>query len=232
MTATIGYTSLGMLSRFNLIAGRPDRVTDPSATDAVPDAVKWMYLADGEQYTMGRISAINAKIFYGTPQPLSTSDGGYTYIFGYDDNGNLTFPMGRTSIFTTLACLPGFALRPGYDYLDQGTSIRCVNNVPITGPLYWYGLQPTDQMSETNQPVLQPAPANVLSVYKAVASFAESANIRNGPLSDRMTVRFEREFAPIMTAVRKHLRGSGSGTRLLGPWAAAFGTSLSTSAVA
>lgn len=228
MTATIGYTSTGLLSRFNLWAGRPDSVTNPSAVDAIPDAVKYMYLADGEQYTIGRISSISAKILYGAPRAMQTSDGGLTWTFGYDDDGNLMFPMGRTSIYTALACLPSFALRPDYDYLDEGTRIRCMNNVPITGPLYWYGLQPTGQMSATNQPVLQPAPMNVLSVIKAVAAFAEAGNIRNAALSDRMTLRYEREFGPLMTLVRKHLRGSGPGGRLLSPFAAAFGPSLST----
>lgn len=221
-------TSAGCLSRFNIYAGRPNTVP---TSDVIPDTTKFIFLADAEQFTITRISSIKANILYGAPLPMFTSDGGYTWNFGYDDDGNLMFPLGRTQIVQSLQMIPGGALRPEFDYLDQGTTIRCVNNTPITGPLYWYGLQPTGLMSATNQPVLQPANLNMLTVVKAVADFAESANVRNAALADRMLLRYEREFGPACTMIRKHLRGSGPGGRLCSPFAAAFGTSLSTAMV-
>lgn len=206
--ATLGYDSPGLLARFNLWSGRP-------TADAISNDTKYTYLADAEQYVLMRLSPIVAKVLYDAPTALTSTDGGFTYTFGTDEDGNALFPLGRTKIFTSLTCVPDYALQPGVDYLDEGTRIRSVNDAPLAGPLYWYGLQPIGQMSAIVDPVLQPPPMRTLIVVKAVADFAESANIRNAALADRMLVRFEREFGPQMTMIRKHLQGSQRGRWLV-----------------
>lgn len=214
--APLGYDAPGLLGRFNLMAGRPN--TTPT-TDAIADDTKYTYLSDAQQYTLTRLSSIVAKVLYGAPALLSTNDGGYTYTFGQDADGNNAFPLGRTGIFTSLAAVPDYPLQPGVDYLDEGTRIRGVDNMPITGPLYRYGLAPIEAISQFGDPVLQPPSSRMLIVIKAVADFAESANIRNGPLCDRMTLRYEREFGQTCTMLRKHLRGGRCW--LLSPYGAA-----------
>lgn len=208
-----GWESSDLLARFNLVAGRP-------TVDSISNDTKYQYLADAEQEIIGRIASIAPKVLYGAPQLLTTADGGLTFTFGTDGNGYPLFPIGRTSIYPSLSAIPGGAWNPGIDYLDEGTTIRMPNNTPFTGPLYWYGITPTQQMSATVQPVLMPPPLRMLDVVQAVKNFAESANVRAPDLANRMALRLEKEFGEGMTMLRKHFsRGGGSG-RLLFPWGA------------
>lgn len=210
--AGTGWQSSDLLTRFNLIAGRS------STGDAILDPTKYQYIADGEQYTITRIASIKPSILYGAPAALTTTDGGYTFTFGTDGNGYALFPMGRARIFPSLAAIPSAPWNPGTDYLDEGVQIRMPNNTPYTGTLYWYGLTPTQQISATVQPMLQPPEIRILDVIQAVKNFAESAGVRNAVLADRMTVRYEREFGDAITMLRKHFKGGGGLGRLLMPW--------------
>jgi hypothetical protein len=206
-----GWQSSDLLARFNLLAGRP-------TVDAITDATKYQYIADGEQYTIGRISSIKPSVLYGAPAQMTTADGGLTYTFGTDGNGYPLFPMGRATIYPSLSAIPGYAWTPGIDYLDEGITIRMPNNTPYAGPLYWYGITPSQQLSASVQPVLMPPPIRILSVIDGVKNFAESANVRNAELADRMATRFEKEFGEAMTLLRKHFSGGGGLGRLLVPW--------------
>lgn len=208
--AGTGWQSSDLLARFNLLAGRP-------TSDSITDVTKYQYLADGEQYTLNRIAGISAKTLYGAPAQMTTADGGQTYTFGTDGNGYSLFPMGRAHIYASLNAIPGGAWVPGIDYLDEGTQIRMPNGTSYAGPLYWYGLTPTQQMSATVQPVLMPPSIRMLDVLKAVESFAQSA-VRNENLADRMEKRYEREFGDAMTLLRKHFASGGGMGRLLYPW--------------
>lgn len=207
--AGTGWDSADLLTRFNRTAGRP-------TADSIDDPTKYQYLADAEQYLIQRIAGISAKTLYGAPTLMTSADGGYTYTFGVDGNGYALFPLGRARIYNSLAAIPGYALRPNVDYLDEGVTIRGPNNTPIPGPLYWYGLTPIQQMSATVQPVLMPPSARICIVLKAVESFAESA-IRNPALADRMTLRLEKEFGQTMTMIRKHFAAGGAMGHLLAP---------------
>lgn len=213
--AGTGWSSADLLSRFNLLAGRP---TGSGAVDSIDDPTKYQYLADAEQYVITRIAAIKPSILYGAPQALTTADGGLTFTFGTDGNGYELFPMGRAQIYPSLNAIPGYAWQPGIDYLDQGTSIRMPNNTPYAGTLYWYGITPTQQLSAIVEPVLMPPSSRQLIVIYAVKTFAESANVRNADLADRMSVRFELEFGQNATMWRKHFSGGGGLGRLLVPW--------------
>lgn len=208
--AGTGWQSADLLSRFNLLAGRP-------TSDSITDATKYQYIADGEQYTIGRISSIAPKVLYGAPAALTTTDGGLTFSFGTDGNGYALFPMGRARIYPSLSAIPGYAWTPGVDYLDQGTTIRMPNNTPYTGTLYWYGITPTQQISASVQPVLMPPEIRMLDVLYAVKNFAESG-VRNAELADRMALRYEVEFGTAMTMLRKHFSSGGGLGRLLMPW--------------
>jgi hypothetical protein len=209
MTAT-GWQSVDLLTRFNRLSGRP-------ATDAVTPATKYGYLADAEQYVIGRIAAIKPSILYGVPTALTTADGGLTFTFGTDGNGYPLFPMGRATIYPSLNAIPGGAWVAGRDYLDEGATIRMPNAVPYTGTLYMYGITPTQQISADVQPMLQPPPIRMLDVLWAVKTFAE-AGFRNTEMADRMELRFEREFGQAMLMLRKHFATGGGLGRLLYPF--------------
>lgn len=209
--AGTGYQSSDILRTFNQLTGRP-------ATDPIDDPTKYTYLANAEQYILTRIAGISAKCLYGAPTQLTTADGGFTYTFGTDGNGYPLFPIGSAHVYNSLTAIPTYPLTPGRDYLDEGVTIRGMNGQTIPGPLYWYGLTPTQQMSASVQPILQPPPVRVLIAVKGAEDFANSAGVRNAVLADRMQQRFEVEFGQAMVMIRKHFRGGGAMGRLLAPW--------------
>lgn len=194
-----GWGSADLLQRFNLMAGRPD-------ADALSDPKKYMFLADAQQSVFSKIASIVPRVLYGDPQPLATTDGGYTWQFGVDGDGYPLFPMGKVGIYPNLNAIPQYAWTPGIDYLDEGTQIRIPNNQVWSGQLYWYGITPPAEMSATVQPILQPPAARVLIVIEAVRQFAESY-ARNPDLENMMAQRWARDWGPWMTAIRTHFRG-------------------------
>lgn len=211
-----GWESADLLTRWNRAVGRPD-------TDALKDVTKYQYLADAQDAIITRIASISAKVLYGAPKPLITTDGGYTYTFGVDGNGYPLFPMGPAKIFNSLTAIPDYPLIPGVDYLDEGTTIRGPNNLPIPGPgpLYWYGLTPPARMSATVQPILQPPPFRICIMLKAASDWAQTQGVLNANTVDRYEGQYEREFARNMTQVRKHFQAGGAIGRLLLPYGAA-----------
>lgn len=213
--AGTGWTSNDLLARFNQLSGRGS-----ITADSVTPEVKFQFLSDAEAYTIDRLAAIPAcaKSLFGAPAALTTSDGGYTFSFGTDGNGYALFPLGSAGIYPSLTSIPGGAWMPGIDYLDQGTTIRMPNNVPYTGTLYWYGVTPRQQMSATVQPVLNPPPIRMLIVRRAVATFAETGNIRNEALANRMAALYEKELGEAATLLRKHFKNGGAMGRLLFPY--------------
>lgn len=191
------------------------------ATGAFSDTDKYTLLADAQEYTIGRIASIAPKVLYGAPQQLTTNDGGLTFTFGVDDNDEPVMPIGRATIYDSLNAIPGGAWVPNVDYLDEGYQIRMANNRSYTGNLYWYGIQTPNRIDGTgnNEPVLFPHHARILYVIKAVADFTE---YRNPALSDRMLVRYEREFGQVMTELRKHFASGGAMGQLTIPWSPAL----------
>ena len=207
-----GYESSDMLRWFDRWAGRN------ASSDTISPAVKFDYLADAQDYVIQRIAAVSAKTLFAAPYQLTTADGGLTFTYGTDANGYALFPMGQTGIYPTTSSIPGGAWTPGVDYLDEGTTIRMPNAVPYTGTLFAYGLQMAPRMSQDVQPVLMPPSIRMLIPRRAVAMFAESGNIRNEALANRMSVEFEKEFGDTMTLLRKHVKTSGTMGRMLMPW--------------
>ena len=195
-----GWNSADLLRRFNVLAGRPD-------ADGMTPAKKFAYLADAQDSVLTKIASIVPNVLYGAPAALTSSDGGYTWTFGTDGDGYELFPIGKAHIYPDLQSIPTAPLRPGIDYLDEGTRIRMPNQVPWDGTLYWYGITPPGLLSATVAPVLQPPSARILIVIEAVMQFAESAG-RDPNLADQMRVRWARDWGPSMTMIRTHLRGT------------------------
>ena len=211
-----GWESADLLTRFNQMAGRPS-----TEGGTLTDTIKYQYLADAEEYTIGRIASIAPKVLYGAPVALTTADGGLTFTFGTDANGYSLMPLGRATIYDSLASIPGGAWAPGVDYLDEGATIRMPNNRTFTGTLYWYGISPPHRLDASNQPVLLPPHARMLYVIKAVADFAGNG-VRNAVLEERLLERYEREFGTVMTELRKHFSAGGAMGALAVPWSPAM----------
>ncbi len=201
-----GWESSDLLAMFNRMAGRP-------SSDAITDSSKYARLAEAQSSIITKIAGVAPKPLYGDPTLMTSSDGGYTFTFGLDGNGYPLFPTGKARIYIDLVSIPNAPLRPGVDYLDEGTQIRMPNNMPWGGTLYWYGITPPELMSATVQPVLQPPTARILIVIEAVREFAEEFG-RNEKLMASMDRRWDREWGPTMTMIRTHFRGGGALTML------------------
>lgn len=206
--AGTGWDSSDLLTRFNVLAGRP-------AADSITNVQKYQFLSDAEQYVLTQIEGIVPRVLYGPPVQLVSADGGYTWTFGTDGDGYALFPSGKAGVYQDLSCIPDYPLIPGVDYLDEGTQIRMPNNTTWNGTLYWYGITPPQELSDTVQPILQPPASRILIVIEAVRSFAEAYD-RNPGLVTAMTNKWNRTFGPQMTAIRTHFRGSQMAGRGLG----------------
>lgn len=210
------WDSADLLSRFNRTAGRP-------AADAITDATKYQIGAEAQQSVLAKIAGIAGRVLYGPPQQMTTSDGGYTFTYGLDGDGLPLFPLGKGGIFPSLNAIPDYPWTPGVDYLDEGTQIRMPNNMQWSGSLYWYGITPPAELSATNQPVIEPPAARILIVIEWVRIFAEDYD-KNPGLVASMERRWDREFGPWMTQLRRHIRGGGrlgplvTPTGIGGPW--------------
>lgn len=177
-----GWESTDLLALFNSYAGRP-------TTDAITDAQKYARLARAQNRVIGLMSAVCPNslyphVAYGSIPTLTTTDS-QIYTFGTDAEGYAKFPMGKGGIFASLNDIPNGPLRPGVDYMVEGTQIRAPNNGTLPATLYWYGIGQPEDIDATVQPVLTPEASRELIVVDAVRSFAREFN-RNLPLADTM----------------------------------------------
>lgn len=210
------WQSSDLLSRWNRLAGRP-------TADAMSNTEKYQRLADAQESVLSKIAGIVPNVLYGAPTAMTTADGGYTWTFGTDGNGYPLFPLGKAQIYQSLDAIPNYPWIPVRDYLDEGTQIRIPNNMQWSGTLYWRGITPPQEMSDTVQPILQPPSARILIVIEAVRTYAEEVD-RNSGLADRMQAKWDSEFGPAMTMIRKHFRGARGLGPLTTPWGRPLGS--------
>ena len=197
-----GNSSADLLAMFNRLAGRPD-------SDAITDPEKYQWLADAQQTVVSEIAAIAPHVLIGAPIAMTTADGGQTWTFGTDVNGNAILPLGKTGVYPSLVSIPDDPWAQEFDYLNEGTRIRLPGNASYPGPLYWQGITPPVDLTATVQPVLNPPAARELIAIKAVKDFAESAE-QNQALAAAMAARWAHAFPRWMLALRTQFRSGGA----------------------
>jgi hypothetical protein len=203
--AGTGYQSSDLLAAFSVASGIP------SASTTVTDATKYGYLAQAQDQIILEIANTVGNVLWGNPTLMTSADGGYTYTFGTDGNGYSLFLLDG-HIYPDLNAIPSTPWVPGQDYIDEGITIRSLNNVPFSVAPYFQGITTPAAMSASVQPVLYPPYARILIPIRAVQNFAEYGK-RDFDLATRMQARWDREWGQIVTQMRKHLRGM----RLLRP---------------
>ncbi len=176
------FDSAWCLARFNQFAGRP-----PS--DSITDAAKYLRLTDAQNHVIALMAgvcpnALYPQVAYASLPTLTTTDN-KVYTFGTDANLYAKFPMGHGGIYTSPNDIPDSPLRPGRDYMVQGTSIRSMNNTTLPATLYWYGIGNPADMDATNQPAIFPEAARELIVIEAVRQFGKEG-VRNPALVGAM----------------------------------------------
>jgi hypothetical protein len=168
-SATELWSSPDLLRRCKQHARRP--ATDTSVTDDI--WYDWMTEAQTEVFhdLFSRYPALqtSAAIL------MTSSDGGYTYTFGTDIDGDPLFPMGFAEIFPNLRSIPDSPLVPGSDYEVEGYLIRIPNGRTRTfadGPYARFVTMPDQAVNDDTNPLLYPKEARILLVWKALASWA------------------------------------------------------------
>jgi hypothetical protein len=108
-------------------------------------------------------SATNTLTF--TPDPN-------VFTFGADGDGNAILPIGTVEVYGSLAGIPGGALKPGVDFLIEGTRLRGLNNQPWAGPgPYVRYIVPPTKISATVAPTLQPVQMRECCIYDAATTY-------------------------------------------------------------
>lgn len=162
------YDSADLLARCKRKARRP--ATDESygtadwysdLTEAQADAIAWLVTR-----------APDAQ--YGAPVLLTSTDGGATYGFGTDGDGEAEFPIGHCEIYASKRHIPDEPLEPMVDFVLEGTKIRIPADSTrafADGPYARFVLLPR-KIDASNQPTLRPKTARMACVYGAVKRWA------------------------------------------------------------
>lgn len=167
MTATT-WTSADLLARFKTQANLP------TTSEVVSDATIYDYLTLAQEHCYGLWAQHFPNVLYGAPSLMTTSDGGYTYVFA-----SAAYPMGQVEI---RASRSGALLVPcndwdGGDYVPEGNQIRIPNGKSRTfsaGPYARFMAQP-GKISAADEPTLNPPFARILIVYHALYLWANQA---------------------------------------------------------
>jgi len=195
-----------LLGHFDRLAGRPE-------SDQITPETKYLWLSEAQQEVVADIAARHPESLYPIGATLMTStDGGHTFGYGTDVDGNPVFPIGKTKIYTSPSAVPDCPLNPGWDYLEEGSRIEIPNGLTRAGPLYWRGVTPPGDIDATHPPLLQPPPARELITFYAVKNFGQAGNI-NPDMAGQMMELIARSFPRWMLIYRNQYAGGGA----LGP---------------
>src|SRR5690242_14258040 len=109
-SATELWSSPDLLRRCKQHARRP--ATDTSVTDDI--WYDWMTEAQVEVFS--DLFSRFPDHQWSSPVLLTSPDGGYTYTFGTDVDGDPLYPMGFATVYPNLASIPDSPLVFGEDY--------------------------------------------------------------------------------------------------------------------
>lgn len=199
------YDSASLLALCKLFAKRPT----VDATTSDPDWYTFLSLAQQDTYKDIEVRCPAALV--GAPAALTTSDS-KTFTFGTDGNGYAIVPWGHARIYDSLEAIPTAPWQEGTDYTYEGTSIRIPHNATYSGTLYGQWVTQPSDISAATQPSLQPGPARILLVYKAVELWAATGGIRPA-LEETMGRRYMSGLAQWLLAWRSTPGSATSGGR-------------------
>jgi hypothetical protein len=163
------WSSPDLLRRVKQYARRP--ATDTSVTDDM-----WYdFMTEAQVEVFDDLFSRFPQAQWGAPSLLQTLDGGYTYQFNDDPDGDPSYPMGMTEVYPDLRSIPDSPLIYGEDYELEGYLIRIPGNRSRTfadGPYARFVSRPDQAITEDLNPALFPKEARMLLVWKALESWA------------------------------------------------------------
>ena len=150
-------------------------IREPSATTGSwpQDADLYAMLTDAENAVKQDLAPRIPHVLLQQTQ-LTSSDGGYTYTFGTDSEGNRVYPLGQVEVFSTPSDVPHYPLRPYEDFVPEGNQIRMPGNSPRTfpsnGPVARF-VPMTLKIDGSTNPTLMPMQARELIVIEAARRY-------------------------------------------------------------
>lgn len=197
----------------DLLATFHQKANLPTSSVGLTDTLLYTRLAKSQNRVIAYMapvvpSSLYPKVAYGSLPTLTTTDN-QVYTFGSDASSYPIFPMGKGGIFASLNDIPGFPLRPGIDYMVEGSQIRAPYNGTLPATLYWYGIsQPADIASGT-QPALFPEASRELIVIDAVRQLSKEG-MRNAELAAAMTEEWNEAWPQWCLVWRTQYRNGGA----------------------
>lgn len=204
------YDGPYMLDLFNRLTGR-------AVADSVLAPVKYTWLSEAQREVVSEMSTVAPHVLYpkvGTsslPQMVTTDNKVWT--FGLDADDNPIEPFGDVQVYRRPSDVPDRPLIVDWDFVGEGNQIRIPRNRRLSGPLYWRGVVMPPPISETVPPALIPTAANELVAIRAAKNWAESGNLRNSALADRMRLRWKERW-PFWCLVWKRQFSKGGALRV------------------
>lgn len=177
------WTSADLLQRCQTYARRPG-VDESTSTQ-----MWYNLLTEANAEWTAYIANVAPEALYAIQGPvlMTSADGGLSYTFGIDPDGNQITPMGRYEIReypTGREWIAGAEWDPTADFVDEGWRIRFPNQYARTygnGPWTRF-VAPGGTISASVQPSLQPPQLNLLLVYNSLARWARLGGVRDpGP---------------------------------------------------
>jgi hypothetical protein len=133
------------------------------------------WLTVGQSHWLQQMSATVPSVNYGAPTPMTTTDGGVTYLFGTDAEGRAIAPLGEAEIRVGPT---GRVLRPvlpwltDAGYVMQGDHIRWPDGKARPVSEFPDGLlarfvAPSGPIDDDSEPTLKPVEARLLLAHYA-----------------------------------------------------------------
>lgn len=187
-------------------------------TDASMPAARWFRMLTASQPEVyDDLFTRYPDLGYSAPVQLFTTDGGSTYGFGVDADGDAIRPIGHAEIYPNLRAIPDDPLEPGLDFIWESGLIRIPHNrtrLFSEGPYARFVAMADQAIDATHNPELQPKHARELLCLKALEKWARRPGSGSRPtywksLYDERLVKMWTELA-----TEYNRKGSVGG----GPW--------------
>lgn len=187
------FDTADLLAECKMLANRP--TGDTSATVSTTDDVWYKFLSRAEQRWKGIVASIAPEAMYGDPVQLTTADGGYTYVFPNDADGNRIVPIGHVEVResrTGRLLVPGAEFDPDADFAYEGGKIRwgrARSRLFTDGPYARY-VTPAAGISAALQPTLLPRFARAVLAPEACKLYARRMKMDPRPFIDEVKERW------------------------------------------
>jgi len=175
----------------------------PTADELATTPLLYELLTEAEGEVMAEVTALAPTSQMGAPVLLTSADGGVTYTFGTDDDGERVFPL-ACEVYATAG---GHELHASSwdatgDFVVEGDRIRMPRNEAVTfdsGP-YARFVRADNTISASSEPILKPPPARMLIVLKAAIKFAGIGSLRDPqPWQEEYDAAFRRWITVMRT---------------------------------